>query len=62
MSGERTRTRRRGPRKVTLALAVVMAVLALVAGLLAGLSASGGDPAPITTIQSTVPITVTPGQ
>jgi hypothetical protein len=36
--------RRRGPRKVTLGLALVLAVLALVAGILVGYSARGDSP------------------
>lgn len=56
--------RRRGPRKVTLALAALLAVLALVAGLVLGaLLTPDDDPAPLQTVEREVPVvTVAPGR
>lgn len=57
------RTRRRGPRKVTVGLAALLAILALVVGLVAGILAAGdgGEPG-LTTIEREVPVTAVPGR
>ncbi len=56
--------RRRGPRKVTVALAAVLAVVAFAAGVLGGMALAGrGGDDRLTTVTRSVPVvTVTPGR
>lgn len=61
----RTRTppRRRGPRKITVALAAVLAVVAFALGVLGGMVLGGTDKPQTTTLEQTVRVvTVTPGR
>lgn len=62
--GGSARQRRRGPRKVTVGLAVLLALLALVVGVAVGILAGGGDDAaPLQTVEREVRVvTAVPGR
>lgn len=53
-----------GPKRVTLALALLMAAVAMLVGVALGYTARGGAPAPpLETVEQDLPVvTVTPGQ
>lgn len=53
--------RRRGPRKVTVGLALLMAAVGLLVGVALGYTARGGaKPAPLQTLEREVPVVTTP--
>lgn len=59
----RATPRRRGPRKVTLALALALTALGFAAGLLAGMGLRGNADSRTTTVDQTVRVvTVAPGR